>query len=327
MVADFIKKYFTTSDSITKNWSPVRRTFVQNEEAENILLDTGYIVAGRLENSTIQKLSDLYAQLHNFDIVTGGMFYSVYSRDIEYRKKVHEGINELLKPVYNSLFSDYKVVLNSFIAKVSGPESEFCLHQDSTGIDETKYSNLSVWIPLQDTNMQNGCLCVVPHSHKMFSPYRGISFEPPFHNIENTIRKYLQPIELKRGDILLFDNRLVHNSGINTSGKDRVVVMSGVYPIDAPLISCFKDPESSNSAIELIEQSSDFLLTYPNFKHDCHCRPETGKSIGFVKWDTTQMTEGSFLSLCKKYHVPATNVATLLQPTPLQAALDDRFAK
>lgn len=90
------------------------------------------------------------------------MFYSLYSRDIEYRKIVHESISEIMKPVYDSLFSDYKVVLNSFIVKVSGPESEFCLHQDSTSFDETKYSSLSVWIPLQDTNMSNGCMCVVP---------------------------------------------------------------------------------------------------------------------------------------------------------------------
>ncbi|MCX6199880.1 MAG: phytanoyl-CoA dioxygenase family protein, partial [Bacteroidetes bacterium] len=175
--------------------------------------------------------------MHNFEIAKGGMFYSLYSRDIEYRKTVHESIGEIMKPVYDSLFSDYKVVLNSFIVKVSGPESEFCLHQDSTSIDETKYSSLSVWIPLQDTNMSNGCMCVVPYSHRMFSPYRGISFEQPFESIEGTVRKYLYPIELKKGDIFLFDNRIVHNSVINTSGENRVVVMSGIYPKEAPEIN------------------------------------------------------------------------------------------
>ena len=192
------------------------------------------------------------------------MFYSLYSRDIEYRKIVHESISEIMKPVYDSLFSDYKVVLNSFIVKVSGPESEFCLHQDSTSFDETKYSSLSVWIPLQDTNMSNGCMCVVPYSHRMFSPYRGISFEQPFESIEETVRRYLYPIELKKGDIFLFDNRIVHNSVINSSGENRVVVMSGIYPKEAPLLSCFKDPEVTESQIELIEQEPDFLLTYPN---------------------------------------------------------------
>src|SRR5690606_21476682 len=117
-----------------------------------------------------------------------------------------------------------------------------------------KYSCLSVWIPLQDTNLANGCLSVVPHSHKMFAPYRGISFPQQFENISNTVRKYLQPIEMKAGEILLFDNRLVHTSGVNSSGADRVVVMSGIFPSEAKIISCYKDTAVEKSPIEIIEQ-------------------------------------------------------------------------
>lgn len=43
MITDFLRKHFTT-DSEAKSWSPVRRTFVENEEMENTLLDKGYTV-------------------------------------------------------------------------------------------------------------------------------------------------------------------------------------------------------------------------------------------------------------------------------------------
>jgi len=305
-------------------WQPVKREYVKDKTLAERIEDTGYAVAGTLDEATLAALEKHYQENHNFETPRGGMFYSLYSRDVQYRKTVHDEIGSILKPVYDSLFDDYRVVLNSYIVKVNGPESEFCLHQDSTGVDETKYSNLSVWIPLQDTNMENGCMCVVPHSHKMFSPYRGISFDGPFEKITDTLRRYLTPIELKKGEILLFDNRLVHNSVVNMSGNDRIVVMSGIYPTGAPLISCYKDPDVADSQIELIEQDDDYLITFPNFLHDCRCRPETGSSAGFVQWDTRQMGEKEFLSLCKKYEVKRTDIPVLLSPAPIQAGLDDR---
>ena len=327
MVTDLLRNFFTAKKADHSEWAPQRQTFFQNNEMADEVYDKGYIIAGKLEDETIEKLITLYDGLHDFQKPMGGMFYSLYSKDLEYRKKVHDGIGAILKPLYDSLFQDYKIVLNSYIVKVSGPESEFCLHQDSTSLDETKYSNLSVWIPLQDTDLTNGCMSVIPYSHKMFSPYRGISFDPPFDQISSTLRKYLQPLELKKGEILLFDNRLVHNSVLNTSGKDRVVAMSGIYPIGAPIITCYKDENDRSSPIEIIEQEEDFLLTYPNFKNGCRCRPETGHSVGFVNWTNKQMTEDEFMALCKKYNLQQTNVPQLLSPTEIQTGLDDAAAR
>jgi hypothetical protein len=327
MVAELIQKYFTPKKIAANDWAPQKRTFFCNEELADEVYAKGYAVAGKIAGADADKLNALYATLHDFQKPAGGMFYSLYSKDLDYRKKVHNGIGEIIKPVYDSLFHDYKSVLNSFIVKVSGPQSEFSLHQDSTGLDETKYSNLSVWIPLQDTDMANGCMCVVPYSHKMFSPYRGISFRPPFDSISGTVRRYLQPVELKKGEILLFDNRLVHNSVINSSGRNRVVVMSGIYPTPAPIISCYKDETAAHSLIEIIEQADDFLLTYPNFMDGCACRPETGRSVGFVKWDTGQISEARFIALCKKYNVPQTNIAALVHPSANQAILAEPIAQ
>jgi hypothetical protein len=312
MIAEFLRKIFPSDAAHIQSWQPQRHTFLQDPKMTDTLHNEGFCVAGTLESDQVEKLKELYAALHNFQSPEGGMFYSVYSRDLDYRKKVHQGIEQILKPVYDSLFTDYKSILNSYIVKVSGPGSEFSLHQDSTGLDETKYSCLSVWIPLQDTDTDNGCMFVMPRSHKMFSPYRGISFPQPFDNIQPIIRKYLKPVELKRGDILLFDNRIVHTSVANLSDQDRIVVMSGIFPQEAPFISCYKDMSDPANPIELIEQPEDYLLTFENFFHDCTCRPETGRSVGFVRWNTDQMSEKQFLSLCEKYDVREINHSSVI---------------
>ncbi len=304
-------------------WRPVKHSFLNDDELAEKIHDVGFALAGRLDENKLTALRHLYRHLHDFKQPKGGMFYSVYSRDIDYRKKVHEGAGAILKPVYDNLFHDYKSVLNSFIVKVSGPESEFSLHQDSTGVDETKYSCLSVWIPLQDTGTKNGCMCLVPHSHKMFSPYRGISIPAPFSDIAATVRKYLLPLELKAGDILLFDNRLVHNSVINQSGSERVVVMSGIFPAEAKLISCYKDAADKNSAVEVIEQEDDFLLTFQNFNHDCTCRPEVGRTLKMVQWNTEAMSALLFLNLCNRYGVREVNHPAVMNSSTAQAIIGE----
>lgn len=308
-------------ESRTPEWQPLRHSFLSDTLLADKIHETGFGVAGMLDNKTAGELSALYSSLHAFRKPEGGMFYSVYSRDIEYRKKVHQDIGNILKPVYDGIFHDYKSVLNSFIVKVPGPESEFSLHQDSTGLDETKYSCLSAWIPLQDTDVANGCMFILPHSHKMFSPYRGISISAPFESITGTVRKYMVPLELKAGEILLFDNRLVHNSVVNQSGKDRVVVMSGIFPAEANLLSCYKD--SSNPLIELIGQEEDFLLTYENFNHDCTCRPEVGRTLKFVEWDLRQMDEDTFAGLCRKYGMKEVNHPAVIHTSKAQAIIGE----
>lgn len=326
LTAGLLKKIFKGRSAKKENWQPVRRDYLRSKALEDAVFERGYALAGRLDEPAISKLHDLYASSHHFQREQGGMFYSVYSQDIDYRKKIHRELNRILKPVYDTLFTDYRVVLNSYIIKVSGPESEFSLHQDSTGIDELRYSNLSVWIPLQDTDMRNGCMCVVPFSHRMFSPFRSISFAAPFEKIESVVRRFLQPLELKAGDILLFDNRLVHNSVINRSGKDRVVVMSGIYPAEAPIISVYKDETKPDSLIEIIQQEDDYLITYPNFMHGCRCRPETGTSLRFVKWNTEPVGEKEFLAMCRQFGLQPADIPALLEPAPVQKVLDSPFA-
>ncbi|MCB9256493.1 MAG: phytanoyl-CoA dioxygenase family protein [Chitinophagales bacterium] len=275
-------------------WTPIKHKIVLNENHRDILHNKGYLIDGNIGLESIKKLESIYNKYHKVKTKKGGMFYSLYSLDLDYRKKVHEEIEAILNVEFKKRFSDYKSVINSFIVKYNGEESAFTLHQDSTSLDEEKYSPLSVWIPLQDTNLENGCLCVIPQSHKIFYPYRGISFSTPFHKIENTLRKYLVPIEMKAGDILLFDNRMVHYSPENNSKKPRLVVMSGLFPKEASLQNCYKELSPKDAPLEIYEQAEDFLLTNTTFFHDCTSRPIVGKKIKEIKLELPEFSAEDF---------------------------------
>lgn len=287
------------------NWSPLRHTFVKDEALADKLHAEGTAVVPFLNKKQLEALWALYHETHHIQAPDGGMFYSVYSQDLAYRKKVHEQISEILLPSFVQYFNNYRVVMNSFIVKANGPRSEFYLHTDSTGLDETKYSALSLWIPLHDITEQNGAMCIVPRSHKFSSPYRGISIKAPFDNIHAHVKKYLVPVPLNTGEALFFDSRIIHNSLPNLSNENRVVVTSGLFPAEAKIISCYQ--ASPEADIELMEQDEQFLLEYPKFLNGCYDRPHVGRTIGFVKNEYPMLTEAEFDQRCSELGIRVVN--------------------
>jgi len=296
------------------NWTPQKHSIVKDLDTQEVLASKGYTIVANIGLNKIKKLTELYNQYHKVNSKKGGMFYSLYSLDLKYRKTINEQILNVLSPIYNEKFENYKSVINSFIVKYNGEESAFSLHQDSTSLDENLYSPLSVWIPLQDTTIQNGCLCVIPQSQKIFYPYRGISFPTPFNKIENTLRQYLEPINMEAGDVLLFDNRLVHYSPANKSDSPRIVVMSGLFPKKATLLNCYKDPNIENAPIEIYEQEEDFLLRSTNFFHDCTARPVLGKKIIDIDIELSDFTKEMFEQKAKEYNLKKYDLPELKSP-------------
>jgi Phytanoyl-CoA dioxygenase (PhyH) len=289
-----------------KNWKPIFHSVMKDETLAQTIHEKGYVVVSLLSEKQITDLTKFYTQEHSLSIENGGMFYSLYSRDLAYRKRVHETIQSILKPILEKNFKDYKNIINTFITKAPGPDSEFYVHQDTTALDEFKHSPLSVWIPLQDITPENGALGVIEKSHWLFSPYRGISFQSPFQNINSTLRAYLKPIYLKAGEAIIFDSRIVHHSMPNTSGKDRLVALCGVFPEEAAFITCFK--ESNSNDIELIKHDDSFILENESFFYDCHSRPKTGTIIKKVENDFPEMSLATFETLCELNQIPKLNV-------------------
>lgn len=80
---------------------------------------------------------------------------------------------------------------------------------------------LTVWFGLTDASVENGCLEVIPRSHKggihthCFSPY-GMSIPDGQLTLDEA-----QPVPTKRGDVLFLDKRTCHGSLPNLSDQVR----------------------------------------------------------------------------------------------------------
>lgn len=295
---DFLKKIKPQEKFKVKEYTALKNSKLKNEIFEN-----GFAVIS-IDFSILTKLKHVYNENHKLKHENGGMFYSVYSENLEYRNKIHLELGKILSPFYQETFINYKVVLNSFIIKGFGEKSEFQVHQDSTGLDESKYSPLSVWIPLEAVNENNGSLHVIPKSHHYATPFRGISIKPNFQDYTKDLMPYFKPLNLEKGQAIIFDNRLIHTSSKNLSNQNRVVVMSGIFPKDAKIISCYQSENSD--FIEIFEQNDDFLLQNKAFYNNCTARPYLGNSIKKVKNPISDFDYEKLISSCS----PQTNNLT-----------------
>lgn len=96
-------------------------------------------------------------------------------------------------------------------------------HQDS-GVINTEADNtnlLTVWFPLMDANVENGCLQVIPGSHKgdilTHCPQdSGTQIPEKLFNSNEAI-----PVPIKKGDALLLTKKTVHSSLPNISNRIR----------------------------------------------------------------------------------------------------------
>ncbi len=96
-------------------------------------------------------------------------------------------------------------------------QSLFKQHQDySFNIGSS--NSVTIWIPLQDTSITEGALLCSPGSHKsgIFENAKGI--------IPDRFEFDFESVPVKLGEALIFNQKLVHKSGVNTSDNVRFSV-------------------------------------------------------------------------------------------------------
>ncbi len=108
-------------------------------------------------------------------------------------------------------------------------------HQDEAYWDPTlQYNSVSLWMPLQEATVENGCLWFVPGSHKWdIKTHRPIGGDVRVHGLElhepdqDELTRLAVPCPLEPGGVTVHYNRTLHYAGPNTSGIPRRALILG----------------------------------------------------------------------------------------------------
>jgi phytanoyl-CoA hydroxylase len=117
---------------------------------------------------------------------------------------------------------------------VKPPEqgAPFPMHQDYPYFPHEQHSVLAASVHLDDTDEANGCLHVVPGSHKL-GP---LEADGEAHTVDYPLESGT-PCPAAAGDVLFFNYLTIHGSGVNRSTRTRRNVLFQYRdPADAPVL-------------------------------------------------------------------------------------------
>lgn len=171
-----------------------------------------------------------------------------------YKEIIYNHISSLIKENLSETLIPFKIIQANLFNKSRG-KGNIVPHQNLTTVDETLYSSYSIWVPLNETNELNGTIYIAPKSHRKFEKYRNHNkhWAPLYASCDISDYRMI-PINVKKGQALIFNDSLVHASPINTSDDHRIVFHALLTSKDADTIYCSFSPER----VDLIKVSDDF---------------------------------------------------------------------
>lgn len=215
--------------------------------------NNGYAIFDFFSESDIDNLSKKYKKI-NPEIKSE--FFSTI--DSQYELKIE--INNVLRAFFSSFIKDVFInrdyIFGCFAIKQKGAGSMKSFHQDWSLVDETKSSGIGVWCPLNDVNIENGCLGVIPGSHNYLHNYRGTGTRSEYEEVASYMEsKLFKFIPMKKGQVVVFDSRMIHFSRPNFSLNERIAATCVVRDKSENLVHFVRNREGTKIQKRVIDNS------------------------------------------------------------------------
>ena len=242
----------------------IRTKIFKKEHLNRTLAKRGFVVLDGLSQNQISVLNDVY-YTDRPNCTVGGFQSTHFYKDIEYKRRVNRAIIGEFEGFIENHLVNYRPIFGNFMVKEAEGKGEMPLHADWTYVDESRYVSLGFWIPLIDTNERNGRIGVVPRSHLIQTPERGPQIKSPFQELNTYIaEKYGKFLNLKAGQVLIYNHKTLHFSMPNYSAVERVAINLVCVPNDAKLVHYARLKD--NKSISYFEPSTtEFYLDYELF--------------------------------------------------------------
>jgi ectoine hydroxylase-related dioxygenase (phytanoyl-CoA dioxygenase family) len=130
--------------------------------------------------------------------------------------------------VADLLGSDVDVFQSMFILKNPGAWGQ-PWHQDSYYFNFDHQPQVGLWLAISEATLDNGCLSVLPGSHKLpvqvHRPDKRPGANHGYLEIEGIDEAPAVPVTMQPGDLLVFHSYLLHKSVDNVSGGRRAAMV------------------------------------------------------------------------------------------------------
>jgi len=189
--------------------------------------ERAFLTDGMLHQSKEQSINKIGHALHDLDPV-----FDKFSRTPEIERLVSDlGI------------ADPLLLQSMYIFKQPRIGGEVTCHQDATFLYAEPLRMIGLWFALEDATIDNGCLWAIPGGHKLGVKSRFVRTEEGgtrFDVFDDAPwpEEELQPLEVKKGTVIVLHGLLPHLSRENRSPRSRhaytlhVIDASALYSKD-----------------------------------------------------------------------------------------------
>jgi len=278
----------------------------------------GYVVVPFFDSKEVEQCRRLY--LDTMTELPSDFFTTAFLPDGEPRRKMKEGLQEVIEPHVEALMPAYTTCVRHFIVKRGRPDAgPLHLHQDFNFVDHTKHRAVHVWVALADVDEQNGCLTMLPGSHKLghHISAMGLNATPydPYRQMLEDDCKVGVP--MKAGEAVFFDERTLHGSFPNKSPDVRIA-MGAVFLPKGVKQRLYVADDAKSSLLDILEVESETLLNYSALLRPPY--PEGFTKIGTVEY-TAQHLSPEVAESLRRVPTAATAVPVPFTPDPAPAPI------
>lgn len=238
-----------------------------NTAIDSEFKSNGYVKFGSIDTEAIDKLLSLENSLKIPDYVGCDFNVGMNSDIYHARKTMQENLAKILMPYFETILDDYDFFSASFVNKNPTERFLICAHQDFTYSEEPEIPSFMCWVPLVDTNIENGSIGFIPKSHLFYDYKRAfpfpLSYSPIVKN-EIELMKYLDIQEMKAGEMVFFFNKTVHGSFANYTQNIRYAINISFIKKNSEPVLYIRNPQKEEHSIIKFKADKNFLIQYNN---------------------------------------------------------------
>lgn len=238
-----------------------------NPEHQSFFEENGYLLVDLLSSDDVQDLLAYYHQLNNDHVGEYGFHVSMDNKNYDFVDGVINKLETVILPEAEKIFVPCKMFTGSFVVKEPRLNSFVPPHQDWSFTDDKEFNSVTVWTALQDTDISNGAMAVLPGSHKWFTGPRASpspGYITPFQAHGMDLFPYMKLIPMKAGQSLIFENKTLHASPPNNTKVARIGAGIGITQVEAPLLHYYVIPGSQPQELQSYEVDREFYFKYSN---------------------------------------------------------------
>ncbi|MDZ4742072.1 MAG: phytanoyl-CoA dioxygenase family protein [Verrucomicrobiota bacterium] len=204
--------------------TPQLSTFSISDQDVEFYKENGYLMLGKvMSDETLEKFRALIPTLPKRPEDKGTFFYTQLRgkhpliMDFATEGNQIEAMKKLIGPNLRCWFDQFVVKAPDTADKA---RNTFPWHQDNGYGGLEPGTNITVWFALDDVTPDNGCVWVVPGSHKKGLIPHIKKSEDSWH-IEVDVEGNGTPANLKAGEAIAFTGYTLHRSLQNQTNNDR----------------------------------------------------------------------------------------------------------